>query len=185
MYQKKSGFLAGLFSIVPGAGHMYLGLSKKGASLMALFFADCFLCSIPGLHLLWLGIPVIWFYSLFDAVNKSNLTLQQLSYWKTQDKFLFEDLIGHGQQPQNAHKARLIAGWGLVVLGVYAVFYNFLRPFLWDLYDLIPWLYDLLCNIPAVLFSLGLIALGVYLVRSTRQKAGKDQSAPGGPQCGQ
>ena len=34
---KKSSFWTFVFSLFPGAGHMYLGLMKKGASLMLLF----------------------------------------------------------------------------------------------------------------------------------------------------
>ena len=38
MIRKKGSFLTFCFSMLPGAGEMYLGFMKRGASLMTLFF---------------------------------------------------------------------------------------------------------------------------------------------------
>ena len=35
MTKKKNGFLAFCFSLIPGAGEMYMGFMKQGASIMA------------------------------------------------------------------------------------------------------------------------------------------------------
>jgi len=58
------------FSIVPGAGHMYLGLMKQGLQLMTLFFFTAFLMGWLNLSLLVFILPIIWFYSLFDAYHQ-------------------------------------------------------------------------------------------------------------------
>ena len=47
-------------SVIPGAGHMYLGYQKKGLVLMGGFFFAIFL------------LPLIWFYSFFDAFHTLN-----------------------------------------------------------------------------------------------------------------
>jgi len=74
---RKSGFVTFVLSIVPGLGHVYLGLPYKGMGLMAIFFGWIFclfvLTSVGRMHggeaLLFLApIPVIWFYSMFDAL---------------------------------------------------------------------------------------------------------------------
>ncbi|HHY81113.1 MAG TPA: hypothetical protein GX505_00305 [Clostridiales bacterium] len=73
--QNASPALTFLFSIVPGAGHMYLGLMRRGLELMAAFFACIFIVA-DLLHLAEIGVPlciIIFFYSLFDAqhLNKA------------------------------------------------------------------------------------------------------------------
>ena len=64
-----------LFSLLPGAGHMYLGLMRRGLEIMFAFFASIFILSST-LGLTEIGIPltiIIFFYSLFDAqhLNKA------------------------------------------------------------------------------------------------------------------
>ena len=43
MTKKKSGFLAFCFSLLPGAGEMYMGFMKHGVGIMALFWLLIFL----------------------------------------------------------------------------------------------------------------------------------------------
>ncbi len=38
MTRKKNGFLTFIFSLLPGAGEMYMGFFKQGMSIMAIFF---------------------------------------------------------------------------------------------------------------------------------------------------
>jgi TM2 domain-containing membrane protein YozV len=38
MIKKKNSFLTFIFSLIPGAGQMYLGFMKRGLSLMSCFF---------------------------------------------------------------------------------------------------------------------------------------------------
>ena len=65
--------LACLFSIVPVPGHMYLGYQQEGLELMTLFF---FL--IDWMRILFMFvIPVIWFFSMFDALSKAGERLGQ------------------------------------------------------------------------------------------------------------
>lgn len=60
-----------LFSLFPGAGHMYLGLMRRGLEIMVAFFASIFLIA-DALQLAEIGVPlsiIIFFYSLFDAYH--------------------------------------------------------------------------------------------------------------------
>lgn len=59
-------------SIVPGAGHMYLGYQKKGLVLMGGFFFTIFFMGWLNSSFLLFLLPLIWFYSFFDALHELN-----------------------------------------------------------------------------------------------------------------
>lgn len=56
-------------SIIPGAGHMYLGYQSKGLIIMGAFFFSIFFMGWLGISLLLFLLPLIWFYSFFDAMH--------------------------------------------------------------------------------------------------------------------
>ncbi|MDR7869403.1 MAG: hypothetical protein RIN55_00995 [Tissierellaceae bacterium] len=56
-------------SIIPGAGHMYLGHQNKGLAIMGSFFFSIFFMGWLGISLLLFLLPLIWFYSFFDAMH--------------------------------------------------------------------------------------------------------------------
>ena len=69
--QHTNRFLLFVASLIPGAGHMYLGLMKRGLHLMVLFFClfsfsvsfDLFFFT----SLIGVAAVVVWFYSFFDC----------------------------------------------------------------------------------------------------------------------
>lgn len=67
---KKSKMIATFLSIVPGAGHMYLGLQKRGLQLMAAFFLCIYVMDVLRLSIFLFLIPILWFYSFFDALQQ-------------------------------------------------------------------------------------------------------------------
>jgi hypothetical protein len=70
--EKPDQFWIFLFSLVPGAGHMYLGWMRKGVELMGMFFGTMYLSHSLNLNLFLFTLPVIWFYSFFDALQLSS-----------------------------------------------------------------------------------------------------------------
>lgn len=79
--QRKRKWVAGLLSlIVPGIGHFYLGLMQKGLVVMLLIIMDICaivhfslnMASIPLITLLSLFLPLIYFYTLFDALQSTD-----------------------------------------------------------------------------------------------------------------
>lgn len=65
-----NSFLAFVFSLVPGAGHMYLGFMKRGIQIMILFFGIIFITDLARpLDMLNILLVVIWFYSFFDCYH--------------------------------------------------------------------------------------------------------------------
>ena len=82
---KLKKFIFFLSALIPGAGHMCLGLMKRGLILMTLFFLNIGLAMILDGFIVFL--PVVWFYCLFDAWNKSFLKPEELR--KVDDSFIF------------------------------------------------------------------------------------------------
>ncbi|BCG60995.1 DUF4097 family beta strand repeat-containing protein [Paenibacillus sp. URB8-2] len=79
----KRKFIAGLLSaVIPGAGHLYLGLLRKGVSFLFLIVLDIaallyfssigMQINVPLLILLALLIPVVYFYNVYDALQSAD-----------------------------------------------------------------------------------------------------------------
>lgn len=88
-----------MMSIVPGLGHMGLGLMQRGITLLisfiGLFAIIVFLSSIMNtgaLLIFLLALPIIWIYGMFDAIQ-----LLQAKHRGEQliDRAIFEDLESH------------------------------------------------------------------------------------------
>ncbi|TXK83455.1 hypothetical protein [Paenibacillus sp. N3.4] len=61
-----------LLSFIPGVGHLYLGLNKRGLQFLIGGFACISL--IPPFPMVFpFVLAVIWFYGLFDALQKVTL----------------------------------------------------------------------------------------------------------------
>lgn len=101
---KKSKFATVIFSAIPGLGHMYLGWQQRGLFFMVAFFLSIFLANLTGGLLFGFVIPVIWFYSLFDALQCFDQDYSPPAQRNTDWHWLFE-------------KQRWI-GFGMIALGV-------------------------------------------------------------------
>lgn len=65
----KSPFLTFILSWVPGLGHLYLGLNRRGLQFMIGFFVCVALIQLlPSVFPF--AVAIIWFYALFDALQK-------------------------------------------------------------------------------------------------------------------
>lgn len=102
---KKNKTIAMMLSMFPGAGHMYIGLQKRGLQLMAAFLFSVYFMDALRLSLFLFLIPILWFFSFFDA-------LQQIS------KLGREPLTDAPIVDWLVHRQRWI-GIGLLALGLY------------------------------------------------------------------
>ena len=89
MARQKNKILMFLFSLIPGAGQMYMGFMKQGLSLMTIFAT---LCAVG----IWLDIkpllffaPIILLYSFFDATNKNSMDAE--AFKTLEDHYLWGD----------------------------------------------------------------------------------------------
>lgn len=111
---RKSRTMGLLLAVVPGAAHMYLGLMKRGAQFMILFFGSIYVLDVLGLSLFLFLAPLIWFYAFFDA-------LQQVGRYG-QEALQDRALLG------NKFADRKWLGVLLVLLGSYYIFDSILIP---------------------------------------------------------
>lgn len=85
--RKRKRWLAGLLAfLLPGIGHMYLGLMVKGIVIMLLLafnitgivFVATEGHNVLSVVLLSLMIPIIYFYNLFDAMQSAEIVNERL-----------------------------------------------------------------------------------------------------------
>lgn len=111
---KKSKMIATLLAVFPGAGHMYLGLQRRGLQFMAAFLFSIYILDVLQLSLFLFVIPIIWFYNFFDA-------LQQVS------KHGSEELTDQPLVGTFINQQRWI-GFGLLAVGAYYLLDNVFLP---------------------------------------------------------
>jgi hypothetical protein len=111
---KKSKTIATLLSIFPGAGHLYLGLQRRGIQLMAAFLFSIYILDVLRLGIFLFLIPIIWFYSLFDSLQISSKYGKE----EIEDTPIVSYFINHQKW----------LGAGLVLLGFYYLFTNLVMP---------------------------------------------------------
>ena len=173
MTNKKSKFLTFVFSMLPGAGHMYIGFMKIGLSFMSAFFFLIFLSSWLDIGPLLFILPLIWFYSFFDCANRASLDNEQLSL--LEDKYLFS-IDKLAKLDKNIfEKRRLVIGGVLLFLGVYLVIDNImhiLQPYMpRQMYYII---YEFLRQAPQVIIGVAIVAIGARLIMGKKRESERD-----------
>lgn len=170
MRKKRSNFLTFVFSLLPGAGHMYMGFMKIGLSFMAAFFFVIFLSSWLDIGPLLFILPLLWFYSFFDCINKRYSTDEEFllledSYLFSLDKFvrLDKDIF---------QKHRALSGILLLFLGGYLIWNNTLHL----LSRYIPQeAYDAINNLtrlaPQIIIGLAIVAAGIKLIVGKKKES--------------
>jgi hypothetical protein len=146
------------FSAIPGAGHMYLGLIKQGAQLMAGFFLILLVSNWLHLNILAFVIPVIWFYSVFDIYH----LLEDEAEVQLESSTLFDWFSTHPSW----------LGWGLIALGLLVIIQRIAGPALAYL------LSDSIRNyIETAFIALILIGGGIKLLLGSKVKENKGKEA--------
>lgn len=69
---RKSKVLAIALSIFPGAGHLYLGLQKRGLQLMGGFLLTVYIMDNLRLSLFFFLLPLFWCFAFFDALQQTS-----------------------------------------------------------------------------------------------------------------
>ena len=85
--KKKSRFLTFCFSLLPGAGEMYMGFMRAGVSLMLLFVFAIMIPVFLRLDELVVLAVVVWFYSFFHANHLASLNDEEFA--KVEDQYLY------------------------------------------------------------------------------------------------
>jgi len=166
MNQKPNGALTFLFSLVPGAGHMYFGLMKRGASFMLAFFGSIFATAFVGRYFSILSvafallIPVTWFIAFFDFWRFPRMGEEERA--AVTDEFLMVKQL-HLPQDSVMRKVRIGAGILLILAGLQRLYAEFHWRVLYQ-YLHSERLITLLGNLPAMLGAVAIIVVGLLLI---------------------
>jgi len=140
-FNKKTVTLA--LSIIPGAGHMYLGQMEKGLIIMGAFFFSVFFMGWLGISLLLFLLPLIWFYSFFDAMHTVDENTEDVDYKEINLPAIKPEWVG----------------FGLIGLGVVIVLERILYP-------LINW--EIRRYVQTSIVSLVFIVLGIFILNKNK-----------------
>ncbi|MGF6353746.1 hypothetical protein ABIE27_001656 [Paenibacillus sp. 4624] len=147
---KRSKVLATLLSAFPGAGHLYLGLQKRGMQLMFLFLGSIYILDLLRLSVFLFMIPLIWFYSFFDGLQcSSRYGREPLS-----DQPVFKDWVRHQR----------FIGMGIAALGLYYLTIRLIIPQLNEMFPNVFLTYEIRSYLNTVIVSFLLIFGGLKLL---------------------
>lgn len=172
MHRKQNKALTVLFSLVPGAGHMFMGFMKRGVSLMSLFFLIIFLSSWLGIGPLLYVLPVLWFYSFFDSINMAWADDREFS--ELEDRYLFhaESFVRIGERFSG--RGSLYGGILLVAFGIYLIFNRLSPLFLPRLQpEIASLIFDINSIFPQLLLGVIIIWIGVRLIVGKKKELEK------------
>ncbi len=169
MKREKNKFLTFCFSLLPGAGHMYMGFMKMGLSLMAAFFFVILVSSWLNIGPLLFILPLIWFYSFFDCINKRYSTEEDFLLLEDNYLFSLDELVKIDKSIFKKHG--LFTGILLVLLGGYLIWNNILG----SLYRYMPSeVYNAINDItrvaPQIIIGVTIIVIGLKLIKGKKKE---------------
>ncbi len=150
---KYSRFLAFIFSFIPGAGQMYLGLMNRGLVIMSTFSISILLTIITeGIFAPVLAIT--WFFSFFDCLQQRRLIRET---GMAQDT----PILNFPMITLN----KVYIGWGLILLGGYLLVVELIDY----LEDYLNFLFPLVSLLQNLLVGAVLVFVGFHLLKGKKE----------------
>lgn len=159
MRRKKSKFLTFIFSLLPGAGEMYMGFMKMGVSLMAEFFGIIFLATVTEVSQLLLIDIILWFYAFFHVHSIAGASDEEFS--RLEDKYLIP--LYESNPGRQSKMMRRFCSIVLIVLGAFMLWNMGIKMLGSILY--LPGVE----YVPKVLVAVGLIVLGIVMIQGKKE----------------
>lgn len=170
MKKKKSKFWLFIFSLCPGAGHMYMGFMRMGISLLLGFMVLLMVVSITGISAFSVLPMVLYVYSFFHANNIGGLDDE--SFEALEDEYLFGLHNIGSQQVKIDQKGKKVVAVVLIVIGLYMlwnVVFGLLRDFFgWNNPIIKAMYYMVTDDVPRVAIGIAIIWFGVVLLRGKK-----------------
>ncbi|MDE6626191.1 MAG: hypothetical protein K2K56_07460 [Lachnospiraceae bacterium] len=169
MTKQKKGFWVFFFSLIPGAGELYMGFQKMGLSIMILFWGCIACAALLGFNALIFLLPIIWFYSFFNVHNLKCLTEEEFLSVEDHSIFPTEELAANRES--FIRQYRNILAILLIVFGVFGLWSNIISLLQWLLPD--PMFYvlnDIGQQLPGIAISIILIVIGIRLVKGKKEE---------------
>ena len=175
--KRKHGLSLFIASCIPGCGQMHQGYMKRGVSLLTAFcgvFALAVFLEIGALAVLMLPL---WLYSFFDSYNLRAQTDEEAA--ANPDAYLFGLSDMDSEQMRSLlRKRHSLLGWGLVLVGLWLLWQRIAR-WLYDFFEYVfgndyGFYYFFRYDIPRLVVTVLIIALGVWFIRGPRAKPSED-----------
>jgi len=173
MQRKKSRSLTFIFSLLPGAGHMYMGFMKTGLSFMAMFFFIIFLGNFFGAGSFLVIEPLVWFYAFFDCMNKASLNDEE--FLLIEDKYLFSmDKILELNEGL-IKKNKIVIGCTVLIFGIYLLWNSILQR-LWGVIPEVKYYFfvNITKAVPQAIISIIIIIIGIKLIIGKKKESDRD-----------
>lgn len=174
MKSKKNRFWSFCLSFLPGCAEMYMGFMKMGLSLMVLFWGIVAVAVLLNIGPLLFVEVIVWFYSFFHARNIVHLS--DYDFETLEDDYLFhlsavENMGLRMQQGERKIVALILIALGgvLCLRSFMGALFEFLPSFAWKIYDLFAQ------YVPQAVVGLGIIALGLWMIRGKQMELLDDQ----------
>ena len=166
MRRKKSKFLTFIFSLLPGAGEMYMGFMKMGVSLMAEFFGIIFLATVTEVSQLLLIDIILWFYAFFHVHSIAGASDEEFS--RLEDKYLIP--LYESNPGRQSKMMRRFCSIVLIVLGAFMLWNMGIKMLGSILY--LPGVE----YVPKVLVAVGLIVLGIVMIQGKKEALDQEEA---------
>lgn len=168
MANKKNAFLTFCFSLLPGAGQMYMGFMKRGISLMSSFLLIIMLSTWLNLEPLLLAVPIVWFFSFFDTHNLRSLPDDEFRAFR--DDFIIMPEFTKKSAETVRGKYRNIIAVSLIVIGFALLWNNVFALIQLYLPDYVSrFLYRIGHIFPQMLIGAAIMAFGIILIRGKKK----------------
>lgn len=172
MTKQKRGFWTFVFSLIPGAGEMYMGFMKQGISIMSIFWILIGLSGLFSASIFLLGLPILWFYSFFNVHNLKGLSEEE--FYSIQDDYALHLEAFLLDKKEIIQKYYNLIAFILILVGI---------SIIWNVsYDMLVWLlprfmvdfvYRIGNMVPQILLGFGIIVLGISMIRSKKRQLEK------------
>ncbi len=175
MTKKKNGFLTFIFSLMPGAGEMYMGFMKQGVSLMGAFFLLIFLATWFGFGELLFALPILWCYGFFHVHNLRGMPDEE--FYALEDDYLFhlDRILPEGQNLSK--KYRCVLAVILIAMGASMLLHNLEHVVRWCLPDYVLRWYQRIVNVmPQLVIAVLFIVGGIWLIRGKKKELDKEEA---------
>ncbi len=166
MRRKKSKFLTFIFSLLPGAGEMYMGFMKMGVSLMAEFFGIIFLATVTDVSQLLMIDIILWFYAFFHVHSIAGASDEE--FRQLEDKYLIP--FYESNPGRQSKMMRRFCSIVLIVLGAFMLWNMGIKMLGSILY--LPGVQ----YIPKILVAIGLIVLGIVMIQGKKEALDQEEA---------
>ena len=172
MKKQKNKFLLFVFSLCPGAGHMYMGLMKMGLSFMLGFMGLVAVVGITEIAVLSVFPVTLYIYAFFHVNNIGGMDAAQFA--ALEDEYLF----GIGEWDTSRFKLNMnkrnrnIAAVVCIVIGICMLWdsaFGMVRSYVgWDNPIMREIYYFTRNELPRIIIAVAIIWFGVSLLRGKK-----------------